>query len=389
MNLGRTVFAQLLDYLPSYQFQVCVDRYQGDRYVKNFSCWDQFLCLVFAQLTYRDSLRDIEACLRTQQSKLYHMGWRGRICRNTLAHANEVRDWRIYADFAHVLIGIARELYRDESFAVDLSAAVYVLDSTSIDLCLSLFPWAAFRHRRSALKMHTLLDLRGIIPTNVYLSGGHLHVVNFLDQLGLEAGAFYLFDRAYVDFARLYGFTQACAFFITRAKKNYQFKRHSSRPVDRSTGVRCDQTVRLSGPLTSRRYPAPLRRVAYFDAEKDLRLVFLTNHFLLPALTIAQLYRQRWQVELFFRWIKQHLRIKTFYGTSENAVKTQVWVALSVYVLVAMVKRRLGLDLSLYQILQILSVTSFEKSPILQGFSDFNDGPEDADPCIQLSLFDL
>ena len=264
MNLGRTVFAQLLDYIPSYQFQVCVDRYQGNRYVKNFSCWDQFLCLVFAQLTYRESLRDIEACLRTQQSKLYHMGWRGRICRNTLAHANEVRDWRIYADFAHVLIGIARELYRDESFDVDLSAAVYVLDSTSIDLCLSLFPWAAFRHRRSSLKMHTLLDLRGIIPTNVYLSGGHVHDVNFLDQLRLEAGAFYLFDRAYVDFARLYGFTQACAFFVTRAKKNYQFKRQTSRPVDRSTGVRCDQTVRLSGPLTTRRYPAPLRRIAHF-----------------------------------------------------------------------------------------------------------------------------
>jgi hypothetical protein len=317
------------------------------------------------------------------------MGWRGRICRNTLAHANEVRDWRIYADFAHVLIGIARELYRDESFAVDLSEAVYVLDSTSIDLCLSLFPWAAFRHRRSSLKMHTLLDLRGIIPTNVYLSGGHVHDVNFLDQLRLEAGAFYLFDRAYVDFARLYGFTQASAFFITRAKKNYQFKRQTSRPVDRSTGVHCDQTVRLSGPLSTRRYPAPLRRVAYFDAEKDLRLVFLTNHFLLPPLTIAQLYRQRWQVELFFRWIKQHLRIKTFYGTSENAVKTQVWVALSVYVLVAMVKRRLGLDMSLYQILQILSVTSFEKTPILQGFSDFTDEPADADPCIQLSLFDL
>ena len=389
MNLGQTVFAQLLDYIPSYPFQVCVDRYQGNRYVKNFSCWDQFLCLVFAQLTYRESLRDIEACLRTQQSKLYHMGWRGHICRNTLAHANEVRDWRIYADFAHVLIGIARELYRNESFHVDLSEAVYVLDSTSIDLCLSLFPWASFRHRRSSLKVHTQLDLRGSIPTNVYLTGGHVHDVNFLDQLRLEAGAFYLFDRAYVDFARLYGITQACAFLITRAKKNYQFNRQTSRPVDRSTGLRCDQTVRLSGPLSTRRYPAPLRRVAYFEAEKNLRLVFLSNHFFLPALTIAQLYRQRWQVELFFRWIKQHLRIKAFYGTSENAVKTQMWVALSVYVLVAIVKKRLGLDLSLYQILQILSVTIFEKTPILQGFSEFIDGPADADPCMQLSLFDL
>ena len=389
MNLGRTVFAQLLDYIPNYQFQLCVERYQGNRYVKNFSCWDQFLCLVFAQLTYRESLRDIEACLRTQQPKLYHMGWRGPISRNTLAHANEVRDWRIYADFAHALIGIARELYRDESFDVELAEAVYVLDSTSIDLCLSLFPWASFRHRRSSLKVHTLLDLRGGIPTSVYVTAGHVHDVNFLDQLRLEAGAFYLFDRAYVDFARLYGFTQACAFFITRPKKNYQFKRHTSRPVERSSGVRCDQTVRLSGVLTARRYPGPLRRVAYFDAEKDLRLVFLTNNFLLPALTIAQLYRQRWQVELFFRWIKQHLRIKAFYGTSENAVKTQVWVALSVYVLVAMVKKRLRLDLSLYKILQILSVTIFEKSPILQGFSNFTEGAADADPCIQLSLFDL
>jgi len=389
MNLGRTVFAQLLDYLPSYEFQVCVDRYRGNRYIKNFSCGDQFLCLVFAQLTYRESLRDIEACLRTQQSKLYRMGWRGSICRNTLAHANEVRDWRIYADFAHLLIGIARKLYRDESFEVEFAEAIYVLDSTSIDLCLSLFRWASFRRGRSSLKVHTQLDLRGSIPINVYLTGGHVHDVNFLDQLRLEAGAFYLFDRAYVDFARLYAITQACAFFITRAKKNYQFNRHTSRPVDRSTGLRCDQMVRLSGPLSTRRYPAPLRRVAYYHAEKKLRLVFLTNHLLLPALTIAQLYRQRWQVELFFRWIKQHLRIEAFYGTSENAVKTQVWVALSVYVLVAIVKRRLGLDLSLYQILQILSVTIFEKSPILEGFSDFVDRPTNDDLCMQLSLFDL
>ncbi|MGH9438915.1 MAG: IS4 family transposase, partial [Terriglobia bacterium] len=379
MNLGRTVFAQLLDFIPTYRFQLCVDRYQGNRYVKEFSCWDQFLCLAFAQLTYRESLRDIEACLRTQQSKLYHMGWRGTISRNTLAHANEVRDWRIYADFAQVLIGIARDLYRDEPFGEELSQAVYVLDSTSVDLCLSLFPWASFRHRRSALKLHTLLDLRGSIPAHVYVTGGHVHDVNFLDELLLEAGAFYLFDRAYVDFARLYRFTQACAFFITRAKKNYQFSRCTSRSVERSTGVRCDQTVRLNGVLTAHRYPGPLRRVAYFDAEKDLRLVFLTNNFLLPALTIAQLYRQRWQVELFFRWIKQHLRIKNFYGTSENAVKTQVWIALSVYVLVAIIKKRLGLDLSLYKILQILSITIFERTPILQGFSSFIEGPSGAD----------
>ncbi|MGH9395266.1 MAG: IS4 family transposase [Terriglobia bacterium] len=389
MNLGRSVFSQFLDFIPTYPFQICVDRYHGNRYVKDFSCWDQFLCLAFAQLTYRESLRDIEACLRAQQSKLYHMGFRGQVSRNTLAHANEVRDWRIYADFAQVLVRIARDLYRDESFGVELSETVYALDSTTIDLCLSLFPWAQSRRRKSAVKLHTLLDVRGSIPANVYVTGGQVHDVNFLDELLPEAGAFYLFDRAYVDFARLYGFTQACAFFIIRAKKNYQFHRRSSRPVERSTGLRCDQTVLLTGVRTVQRYPDPLRRVAYFDAKKDLRLVFLTNNFLLPALTVTQLYRARWQVELFFRWIKQHLRIKAFYGTSENAVKTQVWVALSVYVLVAIVKKRLGLDLSLYKILQILSVTIFEKTPILEGFSNFNDGPPDAGTCIQLNLFDF
>lgn len=389
MNLGRTVFAQLLDFIPTYQFQLCVDRYQGNRYVKDFSCWDQFLCLAFAQLTYRESLRDIEACLRARQPGLYHMGFRGQVSRATLADANERRDWRIYADFARALIGIARDLYRNESFGVELSEAVYVLDSTSIDLCLSLFPWASFRHHRSALKLHTLLDLRGSIPTNVYVTGGQVHDVNFLDELLLEAGAFYVFDRAYVDFARLYGFTQAGAFFITRAKKNYQFHRHSSRSVEQSTGLRCDQTVRLSGVLTAQRYPGPLRRVAYFDAEKNLRLVFLTNNFLLPALTITQLYRARWQVELFFRWIKQHLRIKAFYGTSENAVKTQVWVALSIYVLVAIVKKRLGLDFSLYKILQILSITIFEKAPILEGFFNFADQSESPTVANQLRLFEF
>jgi hypothetical protein len=389
MNLGRTVFAQLLDFVPKYPFQICVDRYQGNRYVKEFSCWDQFLCLAFAQLTYRESLRDIEACLRTQQPKLYHMGFRGRVSRNTLAHANEVRNWRIYADFAQVLIGIARDLYRDEPFGVELCEAVYVLDSTSIDLGLSLFPWAQFRHHRSTVKLHTSLDLRGSIPTNVYVTGGQIHDVNFLDELQLEAGAFYVFDRAYVDFARLYGFSQACAFFITRAKKNYQFKLHTSRSVERCTGLRCDQTVRLSGVLTADRYPGLLRRIAYRDPERDLPLVFLSNNFFLPPLTITQLYRQRWQVELFFRWIKQHLRIKAFYGTSENAVKTQVWVALSVYVLIAIVKKRLGLDLSLYKILQILSITIFEKSPILEGFCNFAELIPDVDPCIQLNLFGI
>jgi hypothetical protein len=389
MNLGRTVFSQLVDFLPTYQFQICVDRYQGNRYVKDFSCWDQFLCLAFAQLTYRESLRDIEACLRAQQPKLYHMGFRGRVSRNTLAHANEHRDWRIYADFAQILIGIARDLYRDEPFGVELSETVYALDSTTIDLCLSLFPWGKFRRHKSAVKLHTLLDLRGSIPTNVYVTGGQVHDVNILDELLPEAGAFYLLDRGYVDFARLYVLTQACAFFITRAKKNMQFYRRSSRSVTHSAGLRSDQTILLTGVRTAQRYPDPLRRIHYVDAEKDLRLIFLTNNFLLPALTIAQLYRARWQVELFFRWIKQHLRIKAFYGTSENAVKTQVWVALSVYVLVAIAKKQLGLDLSLYKILQILSVTVFEKTPILEGFSNFSDEFADAEPRIQLSLFDF
>ena len=389
MNLGRTVFSQLVDCLPTYQFQICVDRYQGDRYVKDFSCWDQFLCLAFAQLTYRESLRDIEACLRAQQPKLYHMGFRGQVSRNTLAHANEHRNWRIYADFAQILIATARELYRDEAFGVELSQTVYALDSTTIDLCLALFPWGKFRRYKSAVKLHTLLDLRGSIPANVYVTGGQIHDVNILDQLLPEAGAFYLLDRGYVDFARLYLFTQACAFFITRARKGMQFYRRYSRAVEPSVGLRCDQTILLTGVRTALRYPDPLRRIHYRDTEKDLRLTFLTNNFLLPALTIAQLYRERWKVELFFRWIKQHLRIKAFYGTTENAVKTQVWVAVSVYVLVAIVKKQLGLDLSLYKILQILSVTIFEKTPILEGFSNYQDEFSDADHCMQLNLFDF
>ena len=389
MNQGRTVFSQLVEFLPTYQFQVCANRYQGNRYVKDFSCWDQFLCLAFAQLTYRESLRDIEACLRAQQPKLYHMGFRGQVSRNTLAHANERRDWRIYADFAQVLIAAARDLYRGESFGVELSETVYALDSTTIDLCLSLFPWGTFRRRKSAVKLHTLLDLRGSIPTNVYVTGGQVHDVNILDQLLPEAGAFYLLDRGYVDFARLYVLAQACAFFVTRAKKNMQFYPRNSRPVERSAGLRSDQTILLTGVRTAQRYPDPLRRIHYFDAERDSRLTFLTNNFLLPALTITQLYRARWKVELFFRWIKQHLRIKAFYGTSENAVKTQAWVALSVYVLVAIVKKQLGLDLSLYKILQILSVTVFEKTPILEGFSNFSDKITHAEPCIQLNPFDF
>lgn len=389
MNLGRTVFSQLLDFLPTYHFQICVDRYRGNRYVKDFSCWDQFLCLMFAQLTYRRSLRDIEACLRAQQPKLYHMGFRGQVSRNTLAHANEARDWRIYRDFAQELIRLARGLYREESFGVDLSETVYAFDSTTIDLCLSLFPWGQFRRRKSAVKLHTLLDVRGSIPISVYVTGGQVHDVNLLDKVLLEPGAFYLLDRGYVDFARLYLFTQACAFFVTRAKKNLQFYLRTSRPVDRSSGVRCDQSIRLTGIRTARRYPDTLRRIVYFDVEKESRLTFLTNNFILLPFTIAQLYRVRWQVELFFRWIKQHLRIKAFYGTSENAVKTQVWVALAAYLLVAIAKKQLGLDMSLYQILEILSVTIFEKTPILEGFSRFNDPTPDVNSGIQLSLFDL
>jgi hypothetical protein len=389
MNTGQTIFAQLMEFIPSYQFQVCVDRYHGHRYVKDFSCWDQFLCLAFAQLTDRTSLRDIETCLRAQQPKLYHMGFRAHIARSTLADANELRDWRIYRDFAQVLIGMARDLYRDESFGVDLSETVYAFDSTTIDLCLSLFPWAQFRRRKSAVKLHTLLDLRGSIPTNVYVTGGQVHDVNLLDQLALEVGAFYLMDRGYVDFARLYRFTQASAFFITRAKKNMQFYLRTSRPVDRSSGLRCDQTIRLTGIRTAQRYPDALRRIVYFDAQKESRLIFLSNNFLLLPLTIAQLYRARWQVELFFRWIKQHLYIKAFYGTSANAVKTQVWVALSVYVLVAIVKKQLGLDQSLYQILQILSVTIFEKTPLSQGFFNTEDDIRNLMLDKQLNLFEF
>jgi len=389
MNSGRTVFAQLMGLLPLPEFRCCVERYRGDYKVQHFSCLDQFFSLAFAQLTYRESLRDIEACLRAQQPKLYHMGFRGRVSRNNLAHANEHRDWRIFADFAHLLIAAARDLYRDEPFGVELAQTVYALDSTTIDLCLSLFPWAQFRRRKSAVKLHTLLDLRGSIPANVYVTGGQVHDVNLLDQLLPEAGAFYLLDRGYLDFARLYLFTQACAFFITRAKQNTQFYRRAGRPVDNATGLRCDQTIRLTGPKTSRLYPAPLRRIHYIDAATDLDLVFLTNNFLLSALTIAELYRARWRVELFFRWIKQHLRIKAFYGTSPNAVRIQVWVAITVYVLVAIAKKRLHLDLTLYKMLQILSITIFEKSPILQAFADFHDPNENPNPAIQLPLFHL
>lgn len=389
MNTGRTIFAQLMDLLPLAEFRRCVERYQGDYKVQSFSCFDQFLCLAFAQLTYRESLRDIETCLRAHPRQLYHMGFRGGVSRNNLAHANLQRDWRLYADFARVLIAQARALYQHEPFGVELDQTVYAFDSTTVDLCLSLFPWAQFRRRKSAVKIHTLLDLRGPIPANVYVTGGQVNDVNLLDQLVLEAGAIYLLDRGYVDYRRLYLITQALAFFVTRAEQNTCYRRGAWRRVDRSTGLRSDQTIRLTGPQSSRRYPVPLRRIHYFDAEKDLRLVFLTNNFQLQALTIAQLYRARWRVELFFRWIKQHLRIRAFYGTSENAVKTQVWVAITVYVLVAILKKQLHLDLSLYKILQILSVTIFEKTPILLAFSQYSDRVIEPDPCIQLDLFNL
>jgi hypothetical protein len=347
-----------------------VARYGGDRYTKEFSCWDQYLAMSFAQLTYRESLRDIEACLKAVGGKLYPMGFRSNVVRSTLADANESRDWRIYADFAHILIGIARPLYADNPLGVDLDQDLYALDSTTIDLCLSVFPWARFRKHKGAVKMHTLLDLRGNIPTFIRITDGKVHDVNILDQLLLEAGAFYVMDRGYVDFERLYAFTLASAFFVVRTKRNVLLQRRYSQPVDKSTGVRSNQTVILATPGSAAVYPDALRRVSYFDAITGKRLVFLTNNFTLPALTIAEIYKKRWAVELFFRWIKQHLRVKAFYGTSENAVKTQIWIAVSTYVLVAIVRKRVGIEGSLYQILQILSLTLFEITLILQALQE-------------------
>jgi hypothetical protein len=375
MNIGRTVFAQLMDHVPSYEFRKCVARYHGDDHLRGFSCWDQFLAMAFAQLTYRESLRDIEACLRSMTSKLYHIGLRGNVARSTLADANESHDWRMYADLAQVLIGIARPLYADDPVGVDLDQSLYALDSTTIDLCLSLFSWARFRRRKAAVKMHTLLDLHGNIPTFIRIAEGKVHDVNVLDEILLEAGAFYVMDRGYIDFERLYRFTLCSAFFVVRTKENVLLQRRYSRPVDKSTGLRSDHTVILTAINSAKAYPDPLRRVTYFDAVTNQRLKFLTNNFVLPALIIAQIYKCRWQVELFFKWIKQHLRIKSFYGTSENAVKTQIWIAVSIYVLVAIVRKHLALEMSLYQILQILSITLFEKMPILQALeaSDYQD----------------
>ena len=369
MNSGKTIFSQLMEFVPAYEFRKCVEQYDGNYKIKSFSCWDQFLCLAFAQLTYRESLRDIEACLRVAETKLYHMGFRGQVSRNTLANANEVRDWRIYADFAQVLIRIARSLYANEDFGLELDQTVYALDSTTIDLCLSLFPWAKFRKRKGAVKLHTLLDLRGSIPTVIFITHGKVHDIQILDHLRKEPGAIYLMDRGYVDFARLYKIHQSMAFFVTRTKSNFNFKRLYSHPIDKLSGLQCDQTIVPVNFYAKKDYPEKLRRIRFLDLEKNQRLIFLTNNFSLPALTITELYRCRWRVELFFKWIKQHLRIKVFYGTSENAVKTQIWTAISVYVLVAIIKKRLNLDSSLYTILQILSVTLFEKTPILQALS--------------------
>jgi len=389
VHTGQSVFSQIMDFVPMYEFRKCVQRYHGNYKVRDFSCWNQFLCLAFAQLTYRESLRDIVCCLRSMERKLYHMGFRGNISRSTLADANETRDWRIYADFAQVLIHIARGLYKDDEFGVELDNTVYALDSTTIDLCLSLFPWAQFRKQKGAIKLHTLLDLRGNLPSYIQITDGKVHDVNILDDLIPEPGSFYIMDRGYIDFARLYTLTQFCAFFVTRAKTNIQFRRLYSHPVDRSIGLRCDQTILLTGYYSSKGYPDKLRRTSYYDAETEKLLTFLSNNFIIPALTIAQLYKCRWQVELFFRWIKQHLRIKAFYGTSKNAVKTQIWIAIAVYVLVAIIKKRLDLDITLYTILQILSVTAFEQVPIIQVLTNFDYKLLDSDLYNQLLLFDL
>lgn len=389
MHSGKFLFAQVMAFLPKRDFDRCVRKYRGNYRTRKFSCLDQFLCMAFAQLTYRVSLRDIEICLKSLKPKLYHVGIRGNIARNTLAMANQTRDWRIYADFATVLITRARKLYAGESLSVALEETVYAFDSTTIDLCLALFPWAHFRRRKGAVKLHTLVDLRGNIPCFVHISSGKMHDVKALDHLPLEPGAFYVMDRGYIDFARLYVFQEHMAFFVTRAKKNLQYRCKAQRPVDTNTGLRCDQTIVLSGAKSRAQYPARLRRVKYVDPATGKRLVFLTNNFVLDALTIARLYKSRWQVELFFKWIKQHLRIKRFFGTSENAVKTQVWIAISVYVLVAIIKKELKLGLSLNDILQILSLSLFEKTELFQALSHKTVPEESRTRPNQLSLFDF
>lgn len=388
MYIGKLVFSQVMDFMPMHTFRRCVARYQGDYKVKKFTCLDQYLCMAFAQITYRESLRDIEICLRAQEQKLYHMGIRGRVSRSTIADANEQRDWHIYADLAYSLINTARKLYSDEFFSVELEQTAYALDATTIDLCLSMFPWANFRHNKGAIKLHTLLDLRCSIPAFIHISDGKLHEVNTLDIIPYEPGSFYVMDRGYLDYSRLYNISQASAFFLIRAKSNLQCRRIYSHPVNRSTGLICNQTIMLTGFYQSKDYPEKLRRVKYYDIETNITFVFLTNNFKLPAMTIAELYRSRWQVELFFKWIKQHLRIKSFYGTSENAVKTQIWIAISVYVIVAILKKQLRLPYSLYTILQVLSVSVFERTTLYQLFTNTNYKTENTILCNQLNLFD-
>lgn len=389
MNSGQSLFAQLMEHVPGHEFRKCVERYAGNHRVKSFSCWDQFLCMTFAQLTFRESLRDIVACLRSQDRRLYHMGIRGTVSRSTLADANETRDWRIYADFAQVLIAEARSLYLDEALGVDLANTVYALDSTTIDLCMTLFPWARYKRTQHAVKLHTLLDLRGQIPTFIRITPAQVHDVNILDQLTPEAGAFYVMDRGYLDFERLHRWTRHGAFFVTRARKNFRFKRIQSHPIDKTTGVQCDQTISLLWFYSAKGYPDQLRRIRYWDAQREKRLVFLTNNFSLPAPAVADLYRCRWQVELFFKWIKQHLRIKAFYGTSQNAVKTQVWTAVSSYLLVAIMRKRLKLDANLYTIFQILSVSLFEKTPMNEALSAHALSSGETDAHNQLRLLDF
>ena len=388
MNQGQTVFSQIIDFLPQKKFRQCVNRYNGNYRVRSFKCYDQLLCMAFAQLTYRESLRDIECCLRAMREKLYHMGIRGKVSRSTLADANEVRDWRIYSDFAQILIHEARQLYAEDDFGLELNDTVYALDSSTIDLCLSLFPWARFGKTKAAVKLHTLLDLRGDIPTFIWITDGKVHDVNVLDYLVPEPGAIYVMDRAYLDFQRLYQMHQDLAIFVTRSKTNTGLRRLYSHKVDKATGVRYDQTVVPTGFYTKKDYPDKLRRIKYFDAEKGRAFIFLTNQFTLPALTIAELYRCRWRVEIFFKWIKQHLRIKKFFGTSENAVKTQIWIAISTYVLVAIMKKRMKIDLSLYTILQILSISLFEKKPIYQVLTESSYKNKMTSGPIQLKLFE-
>ncbi|MDE0154401.1 MAG: IS4 family transposase [Gammaproteobacteria bacterium] len=388
MYTGNFVFSQLMAHLPMHTFRRCVERYHGNRYVKSFTCFDQFLCLAFAQLTHRESLRDIEVCLRAHRDKLYHLGLRGGIARNTLAHANQQRNWRLYADVAHALIRLARPLYAEEDLGLELDNTVYALDSSTIDLCLSVFPWAHFRDTKAAVKLHILLDLQGSIPTFIHVSDGKLHDVNILDLLIPEPGAIYIMDRAYLDFQRLFALTLAAAFFVIRNKANIRYRRRYSHPVDKTTGLICDQTIVLTGTNTPAYYPQPLRCIKYRDPHTQTTFEFLTNHFALPAHTITELYRYRWRVELFFKWIKQHLRINAFFGTSENAVKTQLWTAISVYVLVAIIKKRLKLPTELYTILQILSLTLFEKVPLYQLLTQTDYKTDPRDILNQLNLFD-